>query len=97
MPSLSKSGPVKLHPTLNSHALLHWGTLGPQLFYWPALILPSGSPPTFPSSIEPSLTQQEDPVPHPASSASWDDGDPWFSLTSFPDPPHHWAFQNQGW
>lgn len=54
-------------------------------------------PPTFPSSIEHSLTQQEDPVPHPASSASCGDGDPWCSLTSLPDPPHHWAFQNQGW
>ena len=57
------------------------GDTGAQLFYRPTLILPSGSPPTFPSSIEPSLTQQEDLVPHPASSASCGDGDPWFSIT----------------
>ena len=43
-------------------------------------------PPTFPSSIEPSLTQQEDLVPHTASSASCGDGDPWFSIT-WPTPP----------
>ena len=62
------------------------GDTGAQLFYRPTLILPSGSPPTFPSSIEPSLTQQEDLVPHPASSASCGDGDPWFSIT-WPTPP----------
>lgn len=90
--SLSKSALVKLHPTLNSHALsLYIG--------FPALLLAHShssfrNPPTFPLLHRAFTNSTGGSGTSPFSSASC--GDSYFNIASWPVPPHHWALRDQG-